>query len=138
MSSARRDAKWRRRSRCWAPQRKPPLQRATTSPSGLTMGEPQSGQAIGICTRYASGGRFDSTTLVTCGITSPARRISTVSLTQRPRRAISSMLCNVALDTVTPPTNTGRSLATGVTAPVRPTWKSTSSTTVLASSDGYL
>ena len=48
------------------------------------------------------------------------------------------MLCKEALETVTPPTKTGWSLATGVTAPVRPTWNSTSSSTVLASSAGYL
>ena len=36
-------------------------------------------------------------------------------------RCSSSMLCNVALLTVTPPTNTGSRRATGVTAPVRPT-----------------
>ncbi len=66
-------------------------------------------------------GRFDATTLITCGITSPARRTITVSPIMRPRRAISSMLCSVALLTVTPPTNTGSRRATGVTAPVRPT-----------------
>ena len=51
-------------------------------------------------------------------------------------RAISSMLCNVARLTVTPPTNTGASHATGVSAPVRPTWNSTSSSVVSTSSAG--
>ena len=37
-------------------------------------------------------------------------------------RAISSSLCSVARDTTTPPTVTGSSTATGVSAPVRPTW----------------
>ena len=48
------------------------------------------------------------------------------------------MLCSVALDTVTPPTNTGSSFATGVMAPVRPTWKSTALSVVVASWAGYL
>ena len=43
------------------------------------------------------------------------------------------MLCSVALLTVTPPTNTGLRRATGVTAPVRPTWNSIPSTTVSSS-----
>ena len=34
---------------------------------------------------------------------------------------ISSSLCKVAFDTTTPPTVTGSTLATGVTAPVLPT-----------------
>ena len=34
---------------------------------------------------------------------------------------ISSSLCNVALDTTTPPIFTGSTLATGVSAPVLPT-----------------
>ena len=37
------------------------------------------------------------------------------------KRATSSKLCNVALDTVTPPKKIGSNLATGVIAPVRPT-----------------
>ena len=41
-------------------------------------------------------------------------------------RRISSSLCSVALVTVSPPTNTGFSRATGVSAPVRPTWTSMS------------
>ena len=89
-------------------------------------------------TGWAASGRFDSTTFITWGITSPARRTSTVSPMRASSRAISSMLCKEALETVTPPTKTGWSLATGVTAPVRPTWNSTSSSTVLASSAGYL
>ena len=61
------------------------------------------------------------------GITSPARRTTTVSPIMNPLRATSSMLCSVALLTVTPPTNTGLSFAAGVSAPVRPTLKITSS-----------
>jgi hypothetical protein len=47
-------------------------------------------------------------------------------------------LCKVALVTVTPPTNTGASRATGVSAPVRPTCVSMASTVVSASSAGNL
>ncbi len=51
---------------------------------------------------------------------------------------ISSSLCSVALRTVVPPTNTGSSLATGVSLPVRPTCTSMSRTTVSCSCAGYL
>ena len=57
----------------------------------------------------------------------------TVSPIRTPRRFISSPLCREALLTVTPPTNTGSSLATGVIAPVRPTWNSTSIKRVISS-----
>ncbi|MNL76035.1 hypothetical protein D3C87_2019350 [compost metagenome] len=40
--------------------------------------------------------------------------------------------------TVTPPTNTGFKRATGVMAPVRPTWTSISSSVVVASSAANL
>jgi hypothetical protein len=62
----------------------------------------------------------------TSGITSPARRTITVSPTRTPLRRSSNRLCSVALLTVVPPTNTGSSLATGVSLPVRPTWISMS------------
>ena len=54
-------------------------------------------------------------------MTSPARCTTTVSPTRTSLRAISSSLCRVALETTTPPTVTGLSLASGVSAPVRPT-----------------
>ncbi|MNJ42579.1 hypothetical protein D3C77_375510 [compost metagenome] len=100
--------------------------------------EPQTGHCVGMCTGRASSGRRSVTTCITCGMTSPARRMITVSPIISPRRATSSMLCNVALDTVTPATFTGLSRATGVTAPVRPTWNSTSSTSVSSSMAGNL
>ena len=56
-----------------------------------------------------------------CGMTSPARCTITVSPMRISLRAISSSLCSVALETTTPPTVTGFSRATGVSAPVRPT-----------------
>jgi DNA ligase (NAD+) len=55
-----------------------------------------------------------------------------------PKRSISSLLCNVALVTVTPPTLTGLSRATGVSLPVRPTWISIASSSVSAFSAGNL
>ena len=54
-------------------------------------------------------------------MTSPARCTTTVSPTRTSLRSISSSLCRVALETTTPPTVTGLSLAIGVSAPVRPT-----------------
>ena len=49
-----------------------------------------------------------------------------------------SALCNVALLTVTPATNTGSNLATVVIAPVLPTWNSTSFKRVNSSCAGNL
>ena len=68
--------------------------------------------------------RAPGTRPTTSGITSPARRTITVSPTRTPLRRSSNTLCSVALLTVVPPTNTGSSLATGVSLPVRPTWMS--------------
>jgi hypothetical protein len=83
-----------------------------------------------------SAGRWRTST--TLGITSPLRSISTVSPMARSSRAISSSLCNVALDTVTPLTTTGRSRATGVSTPVRPTWTEIASSLVSARSAANL
>jgi hypothetical protein len=69
----------------------------------------------------ASCTRLSASTATTSGITSPARRTITVSPTRTSLRRASSSLCSVALVTVTPPTNTGASRATGVSLPVRPT-----------------
>src|SRR3569832_411000 len=62
----------------------------------------------------------------------------TVSPTRTSLRCTSSSLCSVALETVTPPTNTGCRRAVGVIAPVRPTCTSMAVTTVMASSAGNL
>ena len=67
-----------------------------------------------------------STTSVILGMTSPPRSTETKSPMRTPRRAISSGLWSVARVTVVPPMKTGASAATGVTLPVRPTWKRTS------------
>ncbi len=53
-------------------------------------------------------------------MTSPARCTTTRSPGRTPRRAISSRLCSVTLDTTTPPTVTGFNRPTGVSLPVRP------------------
>ena len=55
-----------------------------------------------------------------CGMTSPALSTITVSPILISFRIISSSLCNVALDTKTPPILTGFIFATGVKAPVLP------------------
>jgi hypothetical protein len=71
-------------------------------------------------------------------MTSPARCSSTVSPSRTSSRSISSALCSVAFLTTTPPTVTGRSRATGVSEPVRPTCISMSSSTVRACCAGNL
>ena len=55
-----------------------------------------------------------------------------------PLRRSSNRLCNVALLTVVPPTNTGSSLATGVSLPVRPSCTSMPRSVVICSCAGYL
>ena len=96
-------------------------QRWRTSPSGFSTGVPQRGQCAGIFhggLRSAPSGMCGPTT---CGITSPARCTITVSPMRMSLRLMSSSLCSVAIDTVTPPTTTGSSTANGLSAPVRPT-----------------
>ena len=95
-------------------------QRCITSPSGLTTSNPQSGQCSGIRKRRVprACGPAGPTT---CGMTSPARCTITVSPSRISLRLMSSSLCSVARDTVTPPTSTGSSTAHGFSAPVRPT-----------------
>ena len=130
MSSARRPREMQDAPACAAPaQNSPPVQRQSTSPSSRTIALPQTGH-LPSSRRYrsngspASAGRRSATTPTTSGITSPARRTITVSPMRTSLRWISSSLCSVALLTVVPPTNTGSSLATGVSLPVRPTWMS--------------
>ena len=129
MFMAVRWAKWRIDSFSRAGQLAS-MQRATTSPASRTTGEPQAGHSAGRTNGRRSAP--SAATRTTLGITSPLRSTTTRSPICRPSRAISSSLWRVARDTVTPPTSTGRSRARGVTAPVRPTWTSMSSTTVSA------
>ena len=138
MSMALRETKCFSASLRCAAQNNPPVQRATASPSMRTIKESHTGQRVGKTIWRALAGRRSCTTPIICGITSPARRIITVSPIAMLRRSISSPLCKVALLTVTPATNTGCNLATGVMAPVRPTWNSTSFNTVSSSCAGNL
>ena len=136
ISIALREAKCLIASFICAPQNKPPEHRATASPSARWTDDWQTGQRIGNSINLASKGLFSTTTFAICGITSPARRMITISPIRRPKRSISSRLWSVALLTVTPPTKTGSSLATGVIAPVLPTWNSTSKSRVISSCAG--
>ena len=104
-----------------APQLRPLGQRKAASPCSLSNSPSHTGHCIGATNAWAPSIRFANTACTTFGITSPARRTITVSPSCRSRREISSILCKVALLTVTPPTKTGSKRATGVTAPVRPT-----------------
>jgi hypothetical protein len=79
-----------------------------------------------------------SSTPATNGMTSPARRTSTVSPTRTSRARMTSWLASVARVTVVPPTNTGSSTATGATLPIFPTSHTTSASTVVFSSAAYL
>ena len=65
---------------------------------------------------------FFRSTKTTWGITSPALSTFTVSPSLISFLIISSSLWSVALETTTPPIFTGFILATGVKAPVLPTW----------------
>ena len=136
--TALREAKCIRLCLSCAGQIKPPVQRATASPASRTIGEAHSGHCVGMMKTRASSGRFSMILMTTSGITSPARRTTTVSPMRTSLRATSSALCNVALVTTTPPTSTGSSRATGVIAPVRPTCTVMSCTTVVISCAGNL
>ncbi len=138
MSKAPRDTKWRSRSTACAGQVSPPVQRRIASPSGRVAIEPQTGQCVGNTNRLASAGRFSGIDVTICGITSPARWTTTVSPLRTSLRSISSSLCSVARATITPPTLTGSSSATGVRAPVRPTWITMSRSFVRACSAANL
>ena len=63
-------------------------------------------------------------------MTSPARSSNTLSPALTPKRLISSKLCKVALEIMTPAQATGSNSATGVKTPVRPTWTMISLMTV--------
>ncbi len=95
------------------------MQRLAASPSARTISPPQTGHGFGM--RNGLRCSPSATTRTTFGITSPARSTSTVSPICTPSRSISSSLCSVARETVTPPIFTGFRCATGVSAPVRPT-----------------
>ena len=112
--------------------------RVAASPSFRTSSAPHDGHFLGIFHRRVPFGRFDNTGPTTSGMTSPARRTTTVSLGRTSFRATSSSLCSVAVVMFTPPTNTVSSLANGVTTPVRPTEARMSLSGVVRSSGGNL
>ena len=95
-------------------------QRQMASPSGRCNALPHRGQSVGMVHGRASAGRRLSTGPTTRGITSPAFSTITQSPSRMSLRAMSSSLCRVAIEMVEPATNTGSSMANGVTAPVRP------------------
>src|SRR5881275_1518634 len=137
MSSAPRPAKWNTDSRSWAGQDTVLGQRVSASPSGRTSGVLHSGHSVGITNSVSDPSRNATTGPTTSGMTSPARRTTTVSPMRTSLRLTSSSLCNVAVLTVTPPTWTGSSEANGVTRPVRPTLTKMLLSLVLTSSGGY-
>ena len=138
ISIAFRDAKWIMDCFCCAGQIRPPEQRMMASSSILISGELHSGHSVGILNFLIVLGLLSTSTLTISGITSPALRTLTVSPIWTSLRIISSSLWRVAFVTVTPPTKTGFNRATGVIAPVRPTWTLISKTSVNASSAGNL
>ena len=89
--------------------------------NSLIVLEPHEGQLIGKVNFFDFLSLFFKSTSITCGITSPALSILTVSPILISFLKISSSLCRVALDTTTPPIFTGFMRATGVKAPVLPT-----------------
>src|ERR1700753_1651154 len=103
-----------------------------TESSGLTVGVPQLGHffgGFGLRALLFLRGSFGDTT---CGITSPARITTTTSPSRTSLRARSSSLWRVAVETVTPPTWTGSSIANGTRCPVLPTFQTTFFIVVIA------
>ena len=68
-----------------------------------------------------------------CGMILPAFSTTTTSPTRMSLRSISSALCRLARLTVVPASSTGSSSATGVIAPVLPTWTRMAFSRVVAS-----
>ena len=113
-------------------------QREMTSPSGRKTFEPQTGQRLGKANALAPRGRRSFITETTLGMTSPLRSTRTSSPTRMSLRRSSSSLCRVDRLTVVPDRRTGSSTATGVRAPVRPTWTMMSRSFVVAWRAGNL
>ena len=88
--------------------------------------EPHEGHLLGNMNFRLFFGLFLKSTERIWGITSPALSNVTVSPILISFLFISSSLCNVALDTTTPPIFIGLIFATGVRAPVLPIWMSIS------------
>ena len=90
--------------------------------NSLTIFEPQEGHFFGKTNFFEFFFLLPNSTEITCGITSPALSTFTMSPTLISFLKISSSWCNVAFETTPPPMLTGLILATGVMAPVLPTW----------------
>ena len=82
--------------------------------------DPQEGHLSGNINFKLFFSLFFKSTYKICGITSPALSMVTVSPILISFLLISSSLCKVAFETVTPPILIGLTLATGVKAPVLP------------------
>ncbi len=137
MSMARREAKWRTDSRTRAGQ-DGLTQREMTSPSGRNTAEPQTGHFEGQANGFSRPVRRSFMTETTWGMTSPLRSMRTWSPTRTSLRRSSSSLWRVERLIVVPESLTGSSTATGVRAPVRPTWTTMSLTRVVAWRAGNL
>ena len=122
MSIAPRETKCFSACTIWPGQSLRLGQRVQTSPSGFTVGVPHSGHFAGGTYGFSLPVRRWVIGDTTCGITSPARMMTTSSPSRMSLRARSSSLWRVALLTVTPPTSTGFSIAYGTRLPVRPTF----------------
>jgi len=134
---ARREAKWRSDPLSLAGQ-SADSHRATASPSGRWTVPPHAGHRSGMTNSVSSPSRRLVITWTTLGMTSPPFSMSTQSPTRTSSRRTSSGLCRVARLTVEPSRSTGSNSATGVSAPVRPTWTAMCSTRVVACRAGYL
>ena len=88
----------------------------------LTVFDPQEGHLRGKIYFLEFDSLLFLSTETTWGITSPALSTVTASPILISFLFISSSLCSVALETITPPIFTGSIFATGVNAPVLPTW----------------
>ena len=131
MSIARREPQWSSRSFSWAGHALF-VQRQYASPWGRKATLWQAGHLVGNSQGTASGGRRDSITFTTYGMTSPARSIRTVSPTRMSLRRTSSSLWRLTLRMTTPASSTGSSCAPGVSTPVLPTLTVIARTTVVA------
>ena len=114
------------------------MHRCLASPLGRVNLALQDGQTLGNSHFGKFGGRFPRTGPTTSGITSPALLTITVSPGRTSFALTWSSLCNVAVETVTPPTKIGSSLAKGVADPAAPIDISISKSFVVCSSGGSL
>src|SRR3989304_2133856 len=120
MSMAPRDANAKSHSTFCEGQPRLFGHRQYASPSLRTSAVPQEGQALGNLQGLELLSRFEGTGATTSGMTSPARRTITVSFSRTSLRRTSSSLCSVALEIVTPPTETGSGVGEGGPRPVPP------------------